>query len=92
MKNILWLNEQDILQLDILNIESVIKIVERTLEEYANGEIKLYNKNSYVFDEILQNRINCLIAALEKYNVCGMKWVSVFPNNPKKYNLRKSKE
>lgn len=38
---------------------------------------------SHVFDEPTQNRINCMPGALLSDGLYGVKWVAVFPNNPK---------
>ncbi|NIP84207.1 MAG: ornithine cyclodeaminase family protein, partial [Planctomycetales bacterium] len=41
-----------------------------------------------IFDEATQKRINCLPATLKLENICGMKWVSVFPPNVDHYGLQ----
>ena len=43
----------------------------------------LPDKISVVFDKATQNRINCMPSALLKDNLYGVKWVAVFPENPK---------
>lgn len=59
-----------------------IEIVENTLKKKAAGKILLPEKISVVFDEKTQNRINCMPSALLEDKIYGVKWVSVFPENP----------
>ena len=63
-----------------------IKIVENAMIEYINGKVIWPEKTSQIFDEILQNRINCMPATLIEKKISGVKWVSVFPENPT-YNI-----
>ena len=60
-----------------------IGIVENTLRKKAAGRIILPEKISVVFDTETQNRINCMPSALLEEKLYGVKWVSVFPENPK---------
>ena len=59
-----------------------IKIVEKGFEKRTLGEVLLPDKISVIFDEETQNRINCMPGALLGDKLYGVKWVSVFPNNP----------
>ena len=59
-----------------------ISLVESALMKRANGDVILPDKISQIFDQRTQNRINCLPATLISDNVSGMKWISVFPENP----------
>jgi len=65
------------------DIAIVIDIVEYALKKKAANEIYLPEKISHVFDETTQNRINCMPGAIFPDNVYGVKWVAVFPENPK---------
>ena len=60
-----------------------IDVVETALYKKAAGEIVLPEKISIIFDEKAQNRINCMPGALLKDKIYGVKWVSVYPENPK---------
>lgn len=60
-----------------------IGVVEEALRKKVAGEVKLPDKISVVFDEATQNRINCMPGALLKDKLYGVKWVAVFPENPK---------
>ncbi|MCR4715708.1 MAG: ornithine cyclodeaminase family protein [Lachnospiraceae bacterium] len=61
-----------------------IEIVEGGLSKRVKGEVVLPDKISVVFDEPTQNRINCMPGALLGDKLYGVKWVAVFPENPKK--------
>ena len=65
------------------SFEDVIKIVEYAFDRKINDDIYLPDKISHVFDEPTQNRINCMPGALLSDGLYGVKWVAVFPNNPK---------
>lgn len=63
--------------------EIAIQLVEQAFRSYDEGLVMLPTKISQIFDEKTQNRINCMPATLLDKKVCGVKWVSVFPENPK---------
>ena len=65
------------------NLPDAIGIVETALKKKEAGEVLLPDKISVVFDEATQNRINCMPGALLKDKLYGVKWVAVFPENPK---------
>ncbi len=60
-----------------------ISLVEDAFVKKSRGEVYLPDKISKVFDESSQNRINCMPGALLADGIYGMKWVAVFPENPK---------
>ncbi len=60
-----------------------ISVVEEGLKKRVAGEVILPDKISVVFDEPTQNRINCMPGALLGDKIYGVKWVAVFPENPK---------
>lgn len=86
-KNPIVISKNDILSANAIELNNIIKILEKSLVDYKHGDILLPEKISQVFDEKTQNRINCMPATLKKENVCGVKWVSVFPNNPSTYGV-----
>lgn len=65
------------------NLPDAISVVETALKKKVAGEVLLPDKISVVFDEATQNRINCMPGALLKDKLYGVKWVAVFPENPK---------
>ena len=66
-----------------------ISFIEDVFNKRVQNKIILPDKISQIFDEEIQNRINCMPATILDENVSGVKWVSVFPNNPKsgRYNV-----
>lgn len=81
------LTQKDLIDAECFDLNSTIDICEKALIEYTKGNVIFPDKISVIFDKESQNRINCLPAAILSENVYGMKWVSVFPENPQKYNL-----
>lgn len=79
------ISEQDILKSGCVNFDSIISTVEDVFIDYNNGNVMLPDKISQVFDQTTQNRINCMPSTLFTHDVCGVKWVSVFPENPHKF-------
>lgn len=67
--------QEDVLQGTVL--------VEQALWEHKRGQVIQPTKSSLIFDERTQDRINCMPAALPSQGFAGVKWVSVFPNNPR---------
>lgn len=83
------INYRAISQEDIAKIYSgksskFFQIVEDAFLKYDKNEVILPAKISQIFDQVTQNRINCMPATLLKDKVSGMKWVSVFPTNAAK--------
>ena len=67
-------------------IQEVIRVIEEVLVDYKNGGVMLPDKISQIFNLETQDRINCMPSTLMKDGVCGIKWVSVFPENPHKFS------
>lgn len=65
------------------NLSEAIDVIETAFEKKISGEILLPDKISVIFNEDTQNRINCMPGALLSDKVYGVKWVAVFPENPK---------
>ena len=76
------ISEKDIIDAGCFNLPAIINICEEVLLEYNDGKTIFPEKVSTIFNEEKQNRINCLPAGILPENIYGMKWVSVFPNNP----------
>ena len=77
--------QQDLIDSGCFDVEAAISISEDAFLRYANGEMVVPDKICAVFDKTSQSRINCLPAAILQEKIYGMKWVSVFPENPEKY-------
>lgn len=61
-----------------------VKLVEESFMIYDKENVILPDKISQIFNETSQERINCMSASLLDEQISGVKWVSVFPNNPKR--------
>lgn len=83
-----YLSQEIQLSSGCFDMQSAISTIEKALVAYENGRVLFPDKTVQIFDEELQSRINCLPATLLDEKVCGMKWVSVFPGNPKLFGLR----
>lgn len=86
-RSILILTQQDLLDAGCFDMDEAIRVAEEALTSYAKGDIIYPEKVSVIFDQPTQERINCLPAGLRPQKVYGMKWVSVFPDNPHVRNL-----
>ena len=86
--NIKIITQEDLINSNCLDIPNAIKIAEDAMVKYYNDKIIFPDKTSVIFNKESQNRINCLPAAVIDEKVYGMKWVSVFPENPIKYKLQ----
>lgn len=84
----LLISGEDILNSNVIKLNNIISIVEESLRNFGDGKTTKQIKNSQIFNAQNQERINCMIATLPPYHVCGMKWVSVFPDNPCKFGLQ----
>lgn len=78
------LSEQDLLDAGCFDMDFALSVAQDAFIKYAQGDVIFPEKVSVVFDQVTQNRINCLPAAIKSEKVYGMKWVSVFPGNPHK--------
>lgn len=81
------LSLEDLIEADCFDVLKSIEVCEKAFIEYASNRVIFPDKVAVIFDQKTQNRINCLPAAILAENVYGMKWVSVFPNNPKEKQL-----
>lgn len=78
---------QDLFEAGCFDVKASLEVVENALTKQGTSDLVFPDKVSVVFDESTQNRINCLPAGIRSEEVYGMKWVSVFPVNPHKYNI-----
>lgn len=85
--NLKIITQDDLLNAGCFDVLQCINVCESAFADYANGNIIFPDKVSVVFNQETQDRINCLPAAIISEKVYGMKWVSVFPDNPKKRNV-----
>lgn len=80
------LSQQDLIDAGCMDFKAAAQVIEQAFIDYTKGKVLFPDKVSVIFDQETQNRINCLPAALLDEKIYGMKWVSVFPKNPKIYN------
>lgn len=78
------ISQEDVAAIFKGNANVIYSIVEDSFKKYLAGDIVMPDKISQIFNEVSQNRINCMPATLIKEKICGMKWVSVFPSNASK--------
>ena len=83
-----YLSQEALLKAGCLDMNNAVRVVEKALAAYEGGRILYPDKTVQIFDEELQSRINILPATLLDEQVCGMKWVSVFPGNPHMFGLQ----
>lgn len=82
MENKIFLiSQDDLVKSGCIDSKMAIDVVKETIDDYCNGKVLFPDKVSQIFDELTQDRINCLPATLITKKVCGVKWVSVFPSN-----------
>jgi ornithine cyclodeaminase/alanine dehydrogenase-like protein (mu-crystallin family) len=85
---ITYLSQEDLLDAGCFDIRMAMAVAEKTMMDFENNEILFPEKIVQIFNQVTQERINCLPATLLKENICGAKWVSVFPQNPKKHQMQ----
>jgi len=83
-----YLSQEDLLDSGCFDMTFIMDVVEKTLLEFEHGAIMFPEKIVQIFDQRTQERINCLPATMLDEKICGVKWVSVFPENPRKYDLQ----
>lgn len=86
-RSIRILTQSDLLQAGCFNMKKAISVCEDALKSYVSGNILFPDKVAMILDEDSQSRINCLPAGLTDKSVYGMKWVSVFPENPHTHQI-----
>ncbi|MCP4275574.1 MAG: ornithine cyclodeaminase family protein [Gammaproteobacteria bacterium] len=83
-----YLSQEDLLAAGCFDIRMAIEVAEKTMLDYEQHRILFPEKVVQIFDQASQNRINCLPATLLNEEVCGVKWVSCFPRNPKSHEVQ----
>ena len=78
----LYLSQEDLLEAGCLDLDMAMTAAEQAMLAFRDGRIIFPDKIVQIFNDDTQERINCLPATLLDEQVCGMKWVSVFPMNP----------
>lgn len=86
MDKLLFLSQEDLLKAGCFNPQRALSVTEQAVKKYAEGSVLYPDKVCQVFDKKTHNRINCLPATLLDEQICGAKWISVFPENPKLFS------
>ena len=81
----LALSQEELIDAGAFDLQMSIAALEKGLLDFEKGKILFPDKIVQIFDQETQDRINCLPATLLEEGVCGVKWVSVFPQNPRKF-------
>lgn len=87
ISQIRYITKEDLLNNGCNDMQEAMNIIEKVIMDYEQGKILLPTKISQIFNETSQDRINCMPATLLNEKICGVKWVSVFPNNPINHKL-----
>ncbi len=82
-----YISYDDIVQSPCSHIRNILNIIEAAFLAYSQGQVLLPEKICQIFDLESQNRINCMPATLLGDQICGVKWVSIFPKNPSLHNI-----
>jgi len=83
-----YLSQEDLLDAGCFDLRMAIEVAEKAMLAFEDHRIMFPEKIVQIFDQVSQNRINGLPATLLDEKICGIKWVSVFPRNPKKYDVQ----
>ena len=86
--NFNYFSQESLLKSGCFDIPMAIKATEDSLLSFRKGEVLFPDKIVQIFNKETQNRINCLPSTILPENICGMKWVSVFTENPQKHNVQ----
>ena len=84
----LALSQEELIDAGAFDLQMSIAALEKGLLDFEKGKILFPDKIVQIFDQETQDRINCLPATLLEEGVCGVKWVSVFPQNPRKFGTQ----
>ncbi|MBN1317651.1 MAG: ornithine cyclodeaminase family protein [Anaerolineales bacterium] len=71
-----------------LNMTLALEVVEKVMHLHAIGDDILPHKISIDLGEPDRGRVNIMPGYVGgDFDVCGLKWIAIFPNNPKRYGL-----
>ena len=77
-----YLSQEDLLESGCFDIRMAMEVAEKTMLAHVDNRTLFPEKIVQIFDQVTQDRINCLPATMLDEKICGVKWVSVFPRNP----------
>lgn len=83
-----YLSQEDLLDAGCFDLRMAIEVAEKALRSYREGRVLFPDKIVQIFDQATQERINCLPATHLDAKISGVKWVSVFPENPRRHRVQ----
>lgn len=83
-----FFSQEDLLAAGCLDINMAMDAAEESIRAFESGDVIFPEKIVQIFNDETQERINCLPATFKTKQICGMKWVSVFPPNPAKFGIQ----
>ena len=84
----LTLSQEDLIEAGAFDLHLAIEALKKSLFLFKDERILFPDKIVQIFKEETQERINCLPATLLDDKICGVKWVSVFPPNPRRFGVQ----
>lgn len=84
----LTLSQEDLVEAGAFDLQMAIQALKGGLFKFKENKILFPDKIVQIFKEETQERINCLPATLLDEKICGVKWVSVFPPNPRRFGVQ----
>lgn len=84
MADLKIISEKQVIRIMEDNWIEGIEVIKESFIKRGENRVILPEKNSQIFDQKTQNRINCMPSTIIDEQVCGVKWVSVFPTNFKR--------
>lgn len=84
----LTLSQEDLIEAGAFDFPAAIGALKEILFRFREDRILFPDKIVQIFKEETQERINCLPATLLDEKICGVKWVSVFPPNPRRFGVQ----
>ena len=84
----LTLSQEDLIEAGAFDFQMAIEALKKSLFLFHDERILFPDKIVQIFKEETQERINCLPATLLDDKICGVKWVSVFPPNPRRFGVQ----
>ena len=78
-----YFSQENLLDAGCFDMSMAMAVAEKAMITYEEGAVLFPEKVVQIFNPRTQARINCLPATMLEDKICGMKWVSVFPENPK---------
>lgn len=84
----LTVSQEDLIEAGAFDLRMAREALTESLFKFRDKRILFPDKIVQIFNDETQERINCLPATLLDDKICGVKWVSVFPPNPRRYGTQ----